>query len=369
MWDTPQILELWLAFVLVGVFLLGASWGSFINVCVHRLPYEKSLIWPGSRCGNCFQEIRWYHNLPLISYWRLGGRCKTCGSRFSVRYFFIELFAGLCFLGLFYLEVVRNIYDFEVLKDQALIFRWMPIQAWAVFFYHATLLCFLLAASFIDLEHLEIPLPLTITGTLIGLIGSVFWPWPWPNTLSPFGPPPQPVRVSSFWEFFPNVELPKLGLQPWPVWYPLPAWLPAGSWKTGLATSLAGIMAGVLLVRGIRLVFGLGRGKEGLGIGDADLMMMAGAFLGWQPVVMAFFVSVFPALFLGIVQLVRRGNQEMPFGPALALGIIITMLCWRYIGPAVQFYFFSGPLFLTAVVAGGSILFVASFLLRVIRRE
>jgi leader peptidase (prepilin peptidase)/N-methyltransferase len=369
MWDSPLILEFWFAFIFISLFLLGASWGSFINVCVHRLPFEKSLIWPGSRCGTCFQAIRWYYNLPLVSYWWLRGRCKVCGARFSIRYFLIELFTGLCFVGLFYVEIIQNVYDFDLLKDHSYLFRPLPFQIWALFIYHATLVSFLIAASFIDLEHLEIPLSLTITGTFIGLLGSLFWPWPWPNTISPSFSPHRPTIVDGgFWQFLPNVELPKIGLQPWPVWYPLPDWLPAGSWKLGLANSLAGVVAGVVLVRGIRLVFGLGRGKEGLGIGDADLMMMAGAFLGWQPVVMAFFVSVFPALFMGIFQLVRRGNQEMPFGPALALGIVITMLCWRFIGPAVQLYFFSGPLFLIAVVGGAVFLFIASFMLRIVRR-
>ena len=65
---------------------------------------------------------------------------------------------------------------------------------------------------------------------------------------------------------------------------------------------------------------------EGLGVGDADLMMMAGAFLGWQPVVIAFFVGVFPALLFGLTQLMFRGDQALPFGPSLALGVVITLL-------------------------------------------
>jgi leader peptidase (prepilin peptidase)/N-methyltransferase len=359
--------EIWFGFVLVVVFLLGAAWGSFINVCIHRLPYEKSVLWPGSRCGHCLQPIRWYYNLPLISYWWLRGRCKVCGTRFSIRYFLVEFFTGLCFAGLFYLEVIQNVYDLDILRGHSLLYRALPMPVWALFFYHATLLCFLLAASFIDLEHLEIPLPLTITGTLVGLLGSVLWPWPWPNLPLQIAQA-HPAASGGFWQFLPHIELPKLGLQPWPLWYPLPDWLPPGSWKTGLATSLAGVLAGVVMVRGIRFVFGLGRGKEGLGIGDADLMMMAGAFLGWQPVVMAFFISVFPALLMGAIQLVRRGNQEMPFGPALAMGILITMLGWQYIGPSVKLYFFSGPLFLIAVIGGGLVLFMASFFLRLVRR-
>src|SRR5262249_61764756 len=112
------------------------------------------------------------------------------------------------------------------------------------------------------------------------------------------------------------------------LWRPddLPEWLRPGSWRLGLASGLAGVLAGMLLLRGVRFLFGLGRGVEGLGVGDADLMMMAGAFLGWQPVLIAFFVSVFPALFFGVVQLVRKGDQALPFGPSLAPAGLITPL-------------------------------------------
>src|SRR5262249_2007766 len=151
--------EIWFGFILVCVFLVGAAWGSFINVCVYRLPYEKSVLWPGSRCGNCFQPIRWYHNLPLISYWWLRGRCQVCGARFSIRFFLIELFTALCFVGLFYLEAVQNVYDLDIFRGHSFLYRPIPWQVWIIFFYHAALLTFLLTASFIDLEHFEIPLP------------------------------------------------------------------------------------------------------------------------------------------------------------------------------------------------------------------
>jgi leader peptidase (prepilin peptidase)/N-methyltransferase len=134
-----------------------------------------------------------------------------------------------------------------------------------------------------------------------------------------------------------------------------------------LATGLAGVLAGMALLRSIRFVFGLGRGKEGLGVGDADLMMMAGSFLGWQPVVIAFFISVFPALLIGLAQLLVRGDQELAFGPSLSLGILLTMFGWRWIGPQVELLFFDGWVLLFLIVAGGIFLLIASFLLRLIR--
>src|SRR2546421_9886469 len=96
---------------LLMVFLVGAVVGSFINVCVHRLPYEKSILWPlGSRCGSCLQPIKWYDNLPLVSYWVLRGRCRKCGAKFSVRYFIVELFTACGFVALLYLEIVLNVH-------------------------------------------------------------------------------------------------------------------------------------------------------------------------------------------------------------------------------------------------------------------
>src|SRR3954453_17595962 len=128
------------------VFVFGATVGSFVNVAVSRLPYEKSLLWPGSRCDHCLQPVRLYDNLPLVSYWVLRGRCRTCGTRFSVRYFLVELFTALAFTGLFYLVVVCNVRELPFLRHEgyelALLFD--PLGVWAVFSHHADLLTFLL---------------------------------------------------------------------------------------------------------------------------------------------------------------------------------------------------------------------------------
>jgi leader peptidase (prepilin peptidase)/N-methyltransferase len=350
------------------VFLLGAAVGSFLNVCIYRLPYEKSVLWPGSRCGHCFQPIRLYNNIPLVSYWLLRGRCRSCGTRFAVRYFFVELLTGLCFLGLFHLEVVANIHDWKVLKDRKIYIDLglIPYEGWVLFGYHAVLLCFLLVASFIDIDHQEIPLSVTVAGTVVGLIGSVLWPWPWP--LAPDKAVPPPAPPGPLQTLLP--QAPKGGLYPWPVWYPLPDWLaPGGNWQTGLATGLAGMLAGMMVLRAVSFLFQAGRGKEGLGLGDADFMMMAGSFLGWQPVVVAFFIAVFPGLILGVGQLILRGNQMLPFGPALALGIMITLLGWRWIGPACQALLFNGPALLVLGAMGGGFLLLTSWLLRFLRRD
>jgi leader peptidase (prepilin peptidase)/N-methyltransferase len=350
-------------FFLLFAFLVGAAVGSFLNVAVGRLPYEKSLLWPASRCTTCFQPIWGRDNIPLVSYWLRRGRCRACGARFSVRYFLVELFTGLSFAGLLYLVVFLNVRQLRFLDNFWGFTIWIPPpSALPLFIHHATLFSFLLVAAQCDLDDMEIPLPLTVTGTLVGLVFATLMPWPYPETSHPavnMIPGLLGEKIA-----FPPLS----GVYPWPVWFPLPDWLaPPGSWRLGLATGLAGALAGMVMLRGVRFLFGVGRGVEGMGVGDADLMMMAGAFVGWQPVVVAFFVSVFPALLFGVVQLLRKGDQPLPFGPALAAGVLVTLLGWPYLGPRIQYVFFDPPFLGGLVGAGAIILLVTAFLLRLLR--
>jgi leader peptidase (prepilin peptidase) / N-methyltransferase len=368
--------NLMLVFLLLNLFVLGTIVGSLLNVCIHRLPLEKSIIWPGSRCGHCLQAIRWYDNIPLLSYLLLRGRCRACGTRYSPRYFLIELLTGLSFAGLFYLEVVRDVHGLDPHGIQVGRIERLSLptwQAWAVFGYHALLVCFLIVASFCDLDYREIPFSITIPGTVIGLVGALLFPWPWPYPYTWDGrfDPTQAVKDMSqgteWWAVNPNLG-PKSGLYPWPFWGPLPDWCaPGGNWQTGLITGVMGALVATLLLRAIRFLFGLGLGIEALGLGDADLMMMAGSFLGWQPIVVAFFVGVFVGLIFGVAQLVFQGDNMMPFGPSLAVGVVITFLCWQWIGPKVQMPFFNGFVILALSILGGVLMFVASYALRITR--
>jgi leader peptidase (prepilin peptidase)/N-methyltransferase len=394
-----------LFFWLILVFLLGAVIGSFLNVCIYRVPQEKSVFWPGSRCGHCYQPIRGYDNIPLVSYWLLRGRCRTCKAKFSPRYFIIELVTALSFLGLFYLEVVVNVNSLVYIDRPAHLSHrplllprepgapltfddlvrlrnapWLnvlnyqrdmvergeiPWRAWVVFCYHAVLLSFLIVVSCCDLNSREIPLTVTMTGTAIGLIGATLLPWPWPY-------PPDVVAQGipagrAWWEVDPRFG-PRTALYPWPVWGPLPEWLAGGgNWQTGLLTGVVGMLVGTFMLRTVRLLFSMGLGIEAMGLGDADLMMMAGAFLGWQPVVMAFFVSVIPALIIGIIQYIVSRDNSLPFGPSLALGVVMTWLGWRWIGPYVQVLFFNATLMLILAGASCVLLLVLSYAFRLRR--
>jgi leader peptidase (prepilin peptidase)/N-methyltransferase len=361
-----------LALELVFIFVLGCSIGSLLNVCIYRLAWEKSILWPlKSFCGSCYQPIKWYDNLPLISYVVLRGRCRTCGESFSCRYFLIELFTGLGFVGLFYLHAIRNIYDLEALKPENLPFGsdqielgLVPLPAWLLFGFHALLFCLLLVASFIDIDHMEIPIVVTASGAILGLVlGALLWPQlpAEAGTQRPFLVQTRITASASA-----NQE-PRAGIYPVPFWKQLPGWLPPHSWRTGLATGLTGVLVGTLMLRAVRFTFGIGRGMEGVGVGDADLMMMAGAFVGWQPIVVAFFVSVFPALFFGVAQLVRKGNQQLPYGPSLAIGIMATALGWLWFPVWFRALFFEGILVAALGAAAVIFLFLAALALRLIR--
>lgn len=351
----------WTAFV----FVIGACSGSLLNVCIARLPLEKSILWPGSRCGTCLQPIRWYDNIPLVSYWLRRGRCRNCGARFSVRYFLIELLTAVLFAGIFHLEIIRNIHDhpfFTQHRGQIMagIISW---QAWAYFLHHALLLSFLIVAAVCDLQTREIPLSLTMWGAGFGLIGAVLYPWPWPSDPNAPGFLPPPNLTNNAWWLVDPQDGIFGGLYPWPVWGPLPNWMPLGGHLSGLATGLAGILVGTGMLRGVRFLFTRGLGREALGLGDADLMMMVGAFLGWQPVVVAFFVGAFVTLGFAIVQAVVFRDNSLPFGPGLAAGSIVTMLCWDSIRPAVQPVLFNEQLLILLIAVGGAFMLFSSFII------
>ena len=140
-------------FELTIVTLLGLVIGSFLNVVIHRLPRQESIVSPGSRCPACRRELRWHDNIPVLSYVMLGGRCRGCRAKISARYPVIELVTGVLFL-LHYLA-----------------FGWTPLLGVRLLFASATVALFA-----IDLEHQLLPDAITLPGIVIGLFASLFLP-------------------------------------------------------------------------------------------------------------------------------------------------------------------------------------------------
>ena len=335
----------------VFAFTLGLMVGSFLNVLIARLPYEKSIVWPSSRCFACFQPIRLADNIPIIGYLRLGGKCRYCHTVFSSRYLWVEVGTGCAFLALFVVEIFLNWYHIPALKFNPQ-FDQIPWQCVALFAYHAFLLSALIAAAVIDAEHRIIPALIPYSGMVVGVVGGALmpWPWPWPNAAIP-----QALMKGDPWGAMPQLwGLIPLGIQPWPFWGPTFQFAPPGSHLMGLITAVLGALAGSLVVRLIKKLFEVGFGREAMGLGDADLLMMAGAFLGWQIAVLSLFVGAIAALGLKLLGMIvapsspapetiaGAGSRELPFGPGLALGVVITWFSWPWLGPRVQFVFFDG---------------------------
>ncbi len=343
----------------LGVFVLGLCVGSFLNVLIARLPYEKSIIWPSSRCFACSRPIRFTDNVPILGYLLLRGKCRFCKAPFSARYLWVELGTGVAFLALFVAEVLVNWHRIPEMNFNRLASNLPPGRCLAMFGYHATLVTGLIAAAAIDAEHRIIPMQITYPVMVVGIIGGALMPWPWPQPPSTANA----IPAGQPWFMIQNFGKVPTGVQPWPFWGPTPAFAPPGSWQLGLLTSLIGALAGSLVVRATKWLFETGFGREALGLGDADLLMMAGAFLGWQIAVLSLFAGAFAGLMLKLAEFLLRGKppdntvptpptlvpvtgppqaRELPFGPGLAIGVVATWFAWPWLGPQLQFPFFDG---------------------------
>ena len=141
---------------MIFAFIFGITVGSFLNVCIYRIPLKKSIVTPPSSCTVCGNRISFYDNIPIISYLILRGRCRNCGTHYSIIYPTVELITGLMSIA--------------VLSRFNLINHSLP-QYFIFFFFISALICI----SFIDLEHQIIPDVISIPGIIIGFILSIFF--------------------------------------------------------------------------------------------------------------------------------------------------------------------------------------------------
>ncbi|MCL5282032.1 MAG: prepilin peptidase [Planctomycetes bacterium] len=377
----PQewILCLWL-------FAMGCCIGSFLNVVIYRVPREKSLIHPGSSCPHCGQPIRFYDNIPLVSWIVLRAKCRRCKGPISPRYFIVELLTGAVFLGLYLIYFHTNVWPSLHVEG-----------AWLVYLIHIILLSAFIAASGIDLELWIIPLSICWFVTGVGVIGSAIagsiispqvlkeyfiLPVASPGTgalalgaavgLSigwlllrmgilrrsyesavaedqeqtvtekangavPVGPGPfeEPQFNHRLEVLREVVFLAPIVICSVAAYKVLGPSGPAGRWwgglfaypaVAGLLGSMFGYFVGCAAVWVTRILGTLAFGKEAMGLGDVHLMGAAGAVVGPIMVVIAFFIAPFFGLGWALFQMFFKKIRQIPYGPFLSCAVLTVMI-------------------------------------------
>jgi leader peptidase (prepilin peptidase)/N-methyltransferase len=264
-----MILDLYLyTYLTVIVFVFGACIGSFLNVCIYRIPLDQSVVSPPSHCFACDARIAWYDNIPLFSYLILRGACRRCKASYSARYFLVELLTGCLFL-LVWLRYGGS--SERILFDPRIPVYWMVISG-------------LILGTFVDFDHLIIPDRVTIGGMISGVIFSLIVP-------SLHG-------VDQRWL--------------------------AAAW------SLVGLTAGfgiLLLVSKLgRAIFK----QDAMGFGDVKLLGAIGAYMGYQSVFFVILISSFTGAAVGLTLVLVKSKgwqSRIPYGPYLALGAVLWILC------------------------------------------
>ena len=269
-------LPLPLACAIMGIF--GAIIGSFLNVVIHRLPREQSVVFPKSACPSCQAPIRAYDNLPILSFLMLAGRCRKCRARISARYPAVEALTAVLCAAMTWHDGLSFVLPFDIAFTAAM-----------------------LALIFIDAEHMILPNAITYPGILFALITRVVVP-----LLA--GPAHFDDLAQLLTIFPPN----------YPVWL----------------VSLIGAVIGALAGGGSLWLMGFLwerlRGVEAMGLGDVKMMFMVGAFLGWRLTILTIMIGAFTGSIAGVAVMIRRGGRNMqmmlPFGIFLGIGSIVSLL-------------------------------------------
>lgn len=364
------------AFMVVFMFLYGAVLGSFLTVCVHRFPPHetvfgawRSLTHPvSSYCDRCGKTLPAKDNIPIFGWLRLRGRCRFCKRSIPGKYPLIEFANGLLFVLVYVMEVPQG--RFAPFTDSCLTTSLSPANPENIFgftgaaminlrvVFHLVLIEALLVASLIDWELMIIPdsvtLPPMTLAMIIATLFGKFWLVPvWIQ---------DPSLLRSAIAFFTGRWKP-IGLAT-----AVPAWIAEHPNWHGLAASVAGLLVGGGVIWGIRLIGHAALRREAMGFGDVVLMAMVGAFLGWQPTVVAIFLAAGLSVPMILCTRLAAWDREIPFGPFLSIGTLVTLLGWKWIWPRVEMYFSLGILLPVVVVFFGGGLFVLLLLIRSIKR-
>jgi leader peptidase (prepilin peptidase)/N-methyltransferase len=271
----------------IAAAVFGAIIGSFLNVVIHRVPLEESIVFPNSRCPTCGGVIAFYDNIPVLSYAILRAKCRHCKEHISFRYPAVELLTAALFAGVAWHAGLTAALPFDLVFASAL-----------------------LALVFIDAEHMILPNVITYPGIVFAVVARVAIPL---------------LTGTPHFDDLPSLSHGALG--------DTPLWV----------TSLAGALIGALLGGGSLWLMGWTweklRGIEAMGLGDVKMMFMVGAYLGWRLTILTIFVGVLSGSIIGIFLMARHGQRNMqmllPFGVFLGLGAIAALL---FGAPVVEWY-------------------------------
>jgi len=230
------------SFFAAASFLFGLVFGSFLNVVIHRVPREQSIVFPSSACPQCHAGIKPYDNIPVVSWLVLRGRCRNCQEPINARYAVVELLVATLFLACYW----RFGLALSTLK--CCVFSFL-----------------LVGLVFIDAEHKLLPDVLTLPGLVAGLVFS--WFIPVYDLLAELLPSMVPAAHVRSWH-----------------------WISLGD-------AALGAVVGSAFIFGVGFIYLHARGVEGMGVGDVKLMAMVGAFLGTKLTVL----TIFAASLLGTV--------------------------------------------------------------------
>lgn len=259
-------------FIGTSIFIFGLLIGSFLNVVIYRVPRRESVAFPASHCPSCDAQIKPYDNIPVLSYAILGGRCRSCRAGISIVYPAVELLVATLYLILF----LRDGASLKLLGDIVFVSLIVPLV-------------------FIDLRHKLLPNVITYPGIVLMTVLRAIAPDPFilENTRSIFG------------------------LTGWP------------DWGAALAGSALGALVGGGSLWLVRELYYRLRHVEGMGLGDVKMMMMVGAYLGWQLTLLTIFLGSLLGSLTGVLLITLKGGNmkmEIPFGVFLGPAAIIALL-------------------------------------------
>jgi leader peptidase (prepilin peptidase) / N-methyltransferase len=257
--------------ITAAAFVFGLVIGSFLNVCIVRLPRGRSIVKPPSHCPGCRAPIRFYDNIPIISFLLLRGKCRSCGEPISWRYPLVELMNGLLY--------VWTVREFQAGGEAYLMMAFCSS---------------LIVITFIDLDHQIIPDVVTLPGMLLGLTLAPFFMYPLAD--------PLPFHLGSL---FPH----------------------AGLYLTGFLNSCIGLFLGGAPLLVIGWIWEKLRHVEAMGGGDVKLMGMVGSFLGWKGALLTIMLGALSGSLVGILLITMKRHKMdkvIPFGPFLAAGTLLT---------------------------------------------